>query len=427
MGRTYDLMHRNIEVSTVELDEDYGNITNIVKVHDIRHMPVGTVVSGYLDGQALRRWWGSRSIPASRSGIRDFLESLDLIDARLLLTKSMGLSLSDQYWIRPVGSDVKWEDVNFFDNPFSDDVGDLLFGGKVSGVVNLMSPDNTSDGNLQKRWKIIDGRRCLIKGSVGIGRQEPFNEVIASRLMDALDIPHVDYRIAWISERPYSVCEDFVDRDTELVSAYSLIVSRKRRNDRSLYQHYVECCADIGIDIVPFLDRMMVLDHIIGNYDRHTNNFGLIRDARTLEWLGPAPVFDSGSSLGCQLLTGEIMGQAGVRSKPFRELSSQQIGLVTSLDWVDFDSLDGVMGEIGDVLDGSRGIIDPERRDVLLGFVRSRIDELRAMADRVRRPSEISHSRTGSCFPRKPLHAPLRSSPQDQSSRIPSNFEYILD
>ncbi|MDR2163733.1 MAG: hypothetical protein LBO70_07340 [Clostridiales Family XIII bacterium] len=31
----------------------------------------------------------------------------------------------------------------------------------------LMSPDNTSDVWLRKKRKIIDGRRCLIKGGSG--------------------------------------------------------------------------------------------------------------------------------------------------------------------------------------------------------------------------------------------------------------------
>ncbi len=41
---------------------------------------------------------------------------------------------------------------------------------------------------------------------------------------------------------------------------------------------------------------MIVLDYIIANEDRHLNNFGLLRNAETLEWYGFAPIYDSGSS-----------------------------------------------------------------------------------------------------------------------------------
>ncbi len=40
------------------------------------------------------------------------------------------------------------------ENTFSDDVGNILFGQKISNnPVSLMSPDNTSDGWLKKKWK----------------------------------------------------------------------------------------------------------------------------------------------------------------------------------------------------------------------------------------------------------------------------------
>ena len=380
MGSSFVLMHKNVEVATLEMDEDYGLISKVGEIRDILHMPMGTVCNGVVDRRGVKDWWASRSIPASRSGLRDFLESAGLCDARALLTKSMGLSLSDQYWIRPEVSEIHWEDVNFFDNPFSEDIGDLLFGSKISRNIDMMSPDNTSDGVLKKRWKIMDGRRCLIKGSTGTTRQEPFNEVIASRLMGALGIPHVDYSIIWIDGRPYSVCEDFIDRDTELVSAHRVMASQKKRNDLSAYRHYVDCCSGLGIDIVPFLDRMLVLDYIMGNTDRHTNNFGLIRDADTLEWMGPAPIFDSGTSLGCDLRTEEIVTQAGIHSKPFKDRHSDQIRLVSSFDWIDFDALYAVLPDLEGVMESSEGCIDESRRDALMGFIRSRMDVLRSMS-----------------------------------------------
>lgn len=130
----YTLMHRNIEVVDVEIDEENGGMGKIFKPASPEHMPVGTMTEKTgIDVAALRRWWQGRSIPATRSRLHDFLESLDIPSTGALLTKSMGLSLSDQYWIRPSGSRIEWSEVNFFDNGFSDDVGDLLFGMDVNG------------------------------------------------------------------------------------------------------------------------------------------------------------------------------------------------------------------------------------------------------------------------------------------------------
>ena len=78
---------------------------------------------------------------------------------------------------------MNWKKINFFENVFSDDIGDVLFGKtEKTKAFDFNSPDNTSDGCLKKRWKIIDGKRCLIKGGSGLERQQPFNEVIASTI-----------------------------------------------------------------------------------------------------------------------------------------------------------------------------------------------------------------------------------------------------
>lgn len=33
------------------------------------------------------------------------------------------------------------------------------------------------------------------------------------------------------------------------------------------------------------------------NEDRHLNNFGIIRDVNSLEWISVAPIYDNGESL----------------------------------------------------------------------------------------------------------------------------------
>lgn len=79
----------------------------------------------------------------------------------------------------------------------------------------------------QKKWKIINGKRCLIKGGSGAIQQEPYNEVIASKIMERLDIPHVKYSLIMEEEYPYSICEDFITPQTELISAWYVMQTEK--------------------------------------------------------------------------------------------------------------------------------------------------------------------------------------------------------
>lgn len=380
------LMHRRIEVAKLELDDETGIIRKIEAVMSAEHVPVGVPVkNGIIDRGELNKWWTDRSIPASRSGVREALETLNLNDTKILLVRCFGLSLSDQYWICPAGAELIWEKINFFDNSFSDDMGDVLFGKpKKNEDFDFSSPDNTSDGYLKKRWKIINGKRCLIKGGSNLERQQPFNEVIASKIMDRLNINHVSYNIIWEDGEPYSVCEDFVTRDTELVSAWRIMQTQKKDNSTSVYQHFVNCCKSLGAaDVVPALDRMLVLDYLISNEDRHLNNFGLLRNAETLEWIGFAPIYDSGSSLGYNSLLSQIYTEKNIASKPFKRRHDEQIKLVTSFDWIDFSKLYDAGDMVREVFSDPRAkeLISENRKEAIAQMVERHIESLQTIAE----------------------------------------------
>ena len=381
------LMHKKIPVAQIELDDVSGFIQKIDTVYAPEHLPVGVVIrQGLVDRAGLNDWWTERSIPASRSGVREALEILEVSNTKMLLLRCLGLSLSDQYWIKPEGSSLTWEEINFFENPFSDDIGDVLFGAnKKANALDFSSPDSTSDGNLKKRWKILGGKRCLIKGGSNPFRQQPFNEVIAAGIMERLGIPHVSYSLTWNKEAPYSVCEDFITEGTELVPAWRIIQTKKKPNNESVYQHFVNCAEALGITgVVPFLDRMIVLDYIIANEDRHLNNFGAIRNADTLEWIGMAPIFDSGSSLGYDKVAAEIRSDRNVICKPFKNHHDEQLKLVTDYSWIDFDSLSDVRQLVFKTLssDGAQEYIDERRIEIIADAMQRRIQHVRELSEK---------------------------------------------
>lgn len=384
-NKKYVLKHKNVPVAEIELDEATSAISAIGEVYDAQHVPIGIPVKkGRIDRAALNEWWRGRAIPASRDGIQEALAQLKLTTTQKLLDKSLGLSLSDQYWICPSGLDADWSQVNFFDNAFSEDVGNVLLGKGVSGEsLSLMSPDNTSDGWLKKKWTLLDGKRCLVKGGSGAIQQEPYNEVLASRLMERLGIPHVPYTLLVQEDYPYSVCEDFITPQTELVTAWYVMQTRQKPNHVSVYRHYVDCCEALGVPgIVDALDRMIVVDYLIANEDRHQNNFGVIRNAETLEWIGAAPIYDSGSSLWFSKPLTLISPTAKLTCKPFKNDHNEQIKLVTSFDWLDLSALHGLTEEFREILKDSL-FIDAARRDALCSALQKRIDML----------AEIVHSR----------------------------------
>lgn len=381
MPVNYFLMHKNIRVAELEISES-GNISKIGKVFSLKHLPLGTACGdSRADLRSLDQWWRGRSIPASRSGLRDMLDYLGIVDTQLLLTKCMGLSLSDQYWVCPKGVNLDWHQVNFFENSFSSDVGNALFGNFPEGVdLDLMSPDNTSDGWLRKKWIMSEDEktRHLIKGGSAPFHQEPFNEVLAALILERLGVPHVTYQILPRNSEdlPYCICPNFITPQTELISGWRICSTRKKANHLSAYQHYLSCCEELGIPgIKESLDQMLVLDFLIVNTDRHFNNFGVVRNADTLAWIGPAPIFDSGTSMWHNQLTSRIWPRKVVESKPFRKTHQEQLQLVTSFDWIRFDALDGIDKEYMELLSDSP-YLDEQRILALCDSLRTRIEML---------------------------------------------------
>lgn len=376
-------MHKNIPVADVELDTISGDVIAVNFIHDEAHVPVGIPVKkGRLDRNAFNEWWRDRAIPETRAEIKEALKRLRLPDTRSLPEKCLGLSLSDQYWICPEDTRISWSQINFFDHPFSEDVGNLIFERVFSESedINFMSPDNTTDGWLKKRWVIMEEERFLIKGGSGAAQQEPYNEVLASRIMERLGIPHVSYTLMEHNGCPCSVCRNFISPDTEFITAWRIMKIKKKPNHVSVYQHYLNCCEELGISgIRESLDRMLALDYLIVNEDRHLNNFGAVRNADSLEYIGAAPIFDSGTALWFDKPLSMIYAGAKTVCKPFKNSHQEQIKLVSDFSWIDFSALNHLDEELLEIVKNAP-FIDDARCSALCRALNQRIQMLHEIA-----------------------------------------------
>lgn len=194
--------------------------------------------------------------------------------------------------------------------------------------------------------------------------------------MDRLRIKHIPYRLIIQDDYPYSVCENFVTSETELVTAWHIMQTNKKPNHISVYQHYLDCCQRLGIpEVAEEIDKMIVLDYLIVNEDRHQNNFGAIRNADTLKWEGTAPIYDSGSSLWFNKPIAMIGHSLRLECKPFKKKHAQQIKLVKSFDWVDLSKLSGINEEVAEIFRDSI-FIDARRRDAICKALEKRIELL---------------------------------------------------
>lgn len=338
---SYMLMSRSHEIVEFSYDRAAGRFSVSSDVIDAARAPLGIVSprGKRITGQALSYWWKHRAIPATREGLAARLLELGVPETAALPFESLGLSLSDQYWVRPEGADIGWADVNFFTNEFAFEA----HGGEWVARTGLDSPDNTSEGELPKRWVVDHGIRTLVKGSSALG-QEPYNEVVATELFDRLLRPDdfVPYRLVEANGAPASACSCFLHDDEEYIPAYYVRKIMRKPNHLNEYRHYIECCARLGVeDAESRLSQMIVCDDILANHDRHWRNFGIVRNVETLA-CRTAPLFDTGSCLWCDTPTAALA--TGIRSfttKPFYADANRQLRLVDDYSWFDEDALEG--------------------------------------------------------------------------------------
>ena len=329
------------------------------------------------------------------------MSNLGVDDTSELLEKNFALSLSDRYWVRPAGSDLHWAHVNFFDNDFTDELGRLTLSpsDSQSGLAlddgDLMSPNSSVLGNVPKKWVIWDGERWLVKAATRSFGQDVFNEAVACALYSRLMEPgeYVSYRLVESANgETFCACPNMLGPDEELVAASDLL--RKHRGDRDYgsYPCVLRALGESGLDEGYLAGRMSKLfscDFLMANADRHTGNFGLIRNARTLEYTGFAPTFDTGFSLWCDKWRLHHPSDYLYRPRPFvgrpSESPEQQLRLFDDYRWFPLDAdLERWIDQAGQIL-SSDPLLAEARVEAIVAGMRQNVAMLERHVGRMSR------------------------------------------
>lgn len=386
----YELYHKNKKVLSVNYEPGTNKFSDIIDIFDENHIPVGIKnLENYDLSAALQFWWESRIIPKNRGRNQNFL-----LDVNYLLSNSCGFNLSDQYWIKPQNKDIQWKNNNFYTNKFDEDIGKYLTGVK-SGPFSAMSsntPDLFSNGEQDKRWIIEGNIRKLIKYGKPPYYEQPFNEMLATEICRRLGFPHVQYSsIIKGKENPviYSSCPCFVNENTEFIPAGFIQYAAKKDKNESAYTHLIKCCDLLGMKdldkIEAGLAQMVLLDYITANEDRHYGNFGFIRNAETLEWMGLAPNFDTGNAMFYEYPTSDLRKSNSlmdnVKSKTFADNQKKQLILfsdrLAELN-IDFTKLNGLENFYENVLSRNPKV-DNERIVLLKSMLLQRVENAQAI------------------------------------------------
>lgn len=157
-------------------------------------------------------------------------------------------------------------------------------------------------GSFLKSYSEIDGRKVYYKLSnydayLGIVGHECINELIVDRLLTVLGIEHLHYQLVHadilVDGEVYRtfLCasEDFKKPGESKIALDAFYQAERMTGEKPL-----EFCIRFGWE--DYIYRMLVVDYLILNRDRHGANIEILRDRRN-HTIRPAPLFDHGLSL----------------------------------------------------------------------------------------------------------------------------------
>ncbi|MDE6952655.1 MAG: hypothetical protein K2P09_02465, partial [Erysipelotrichales bacterium] len=351
----YYLMNKEIKIAKIIFDNSTQRVDSILEIFNKEYAPLECFDKGKLDGERMTAWFKGRGIPSWRDGLDDFLDNLGIKNKDVLLNKAYGLSLSDHYWMNPIDRLMDWKNINFFDHDFnSQDFIDASFEDKIvdNRNIDFYSPNNTSDGMLKKAWIVGDDKqRYLLKGSFKRKGLEPFNEVLSGMISQVIRLEYIPYTIEVINKILLSKCKCFIDKNTELISAYAVLksVDVDVTDDPIVVMNcYINELKKKGINNVEEkLAKMFILDYLMVNQDRHLGNFGIIRNVNSLEWVDIAPNFDSGQSMFSQKNVYEMNFERAEgcffnkKDLDFEEILKYALHLFPSIE-IDFETLENI-------------------------------------------------------------------------------------
>lgn len=271
---------------TAQYDSDFN-----VKILDHKLAPLYI-----LNGGSVKDWISQRALNSERANSRTLKSKYGLSKTASDFAAAMKMDaakITDNFWVKDESDKRSYEDIRF--------KSDELFSLALYRDTDCMdkaaerTPELTNIGAQEKGWKLIDGEWWLYKKEP---LQEIVSEYITFRLGKAMGFDMAEYEI--VENGAFIRTKDFTEGKYNLQHANSIVRDHETDgriipDDDLAYNYQTFCAVDSQLG-KQFIDICM-LDALCENFDRHTENYGLLTDRQTGEIIKMAPNYDNNHSI----------------------------------------------------------------------------------------------------------------------------------
>ncbi len=237
------------------------------------------------NADSINEWLSDRAIDGKRINARLLKKVLQLSsksDKEVVLYNN-AVTITDNFWVRDEDSDLKWNDVRFSNNYF--DKLALLGDPDSFKLKPSRNPELTNIGSYEKCWRLEDNCWVMYKKET---INQRFSEYFIYRLGLKLGFNMARYELCDVGIKTYDFTEN---------NKYNFEPIKSLMNDNEDYNDAFNTLLDIDKGIASDYLKMIYLDTLCFNMDRHNFNYGLLRDADTGEIIKLAPNFDNNIAL----------------------------------------------------------------------------------------------------------------------------------
>jgi len=327
----YQIMHKDRLTAEVT---SLGEAT----IHDEQFMPYDLYLSDENDDFDVRvnnisvfyHWCASRVLSLDRKFAKAIFNSLGVAQAvtdrdRAMISLSYHcVSLTDVFWVKKADENILFRDINLYDHTLNDAVVELTLKGRQLTVTNTeLAPDLSTRGLFPKAWiRTEEGFRLLKDG----GEDVVEKEILASTICQCFDIPQVKYRKHYYQNQLVTESDIVTTKERSMVSKLSFDIYAANHDLDT-----IQICKEL--DPVTFYG-MHILDYLVGNTDRHPENWGFLVDNDTNQWISLYPVMDFNQSFlsydtldgaSCQPLLPTVVSQKDAAIEAVRQIGLRQI------------------------------------------------------------------------------------------------------